>query len=118
MSATRSPSTNTPRPAPPARQRRSRQSAAPGREQRFPTRGEARLLATGRRRSAARGLRRQRLLEVCPEVLDVLAADAHADQPVRDVLLARVDAAALLRGLDAAQARRVPDDPDRGAGAV
>ena len=60
----------------------------------------------------------QGLLEVGPEVLDVLAADAHADQAGRDVLLAGEGAAALHRRLHAAEARRVPDDLGRGAGAV
>lgn len=57
----------------------------------------------------------QRLLEIRPEIVGVLAADAQAQQPGGQVRLAWHGRAALDRRLDGAEARGVVDHLQRGA---
>src|SRR3954471_2086397 len=54
----------------------------------------------------------ERLLEVVPEHVDVLDTDAEPEQPAR-YAVALVAVARLDRRADAAEARRVPDQPRR-----
>jgi hypothetical protein len=60
----------------------------------------------------------QCLVEVAPEVVDVLAADAEADQGRTDALLAGERGAAFHRRLDPNQADGEVDDPRCSASAT